>query len=168
MCPHISMHLIVRRRVRAVLHAYWVYFNPLPAHLSCAPALVQAFAFGATRLSLWLCGWACASVRLSLCARPTVGAPKCIFTYQSVQKALPCVYFFPHIPMHFLRQVHIFQIASFVQNLNIEISTFPALRTIARIHSCLSRFCIFPLFGTFYTRQPQKCPFGMSLYILKS
>ena len=70
--------------------------------------------------------------------------------------------------MHFLRQVHIFQIASFVQNLNIEISTFPALRTIARIHSCLFRFCIFPLFGTFYTRQPQKCPFGMPLYILKS
>ena len=66
MCPHISMHLIVRRRVRAVLHAYWVYFDPLPAHLSCAPALVQAFAFVATRLSLWMCGWACAPVRLSV------------------------------------------------------------------------------------------------------
>ena len=150
MCPHISMHLLVRRRVRAVLHAYWVYFDPLPAHLSCAPALVQAFAFVATRLSL--------------CARPTVGAPKCIFTYQSAQKALPCVYFFPHIPMHFLRQVHIFQIASFVQNLNVEISNFPALRTIARIHSCLSLFFVFPLSGTFFTRSSLKNVHLVCLY----
>lgn len=54
MCPHISMHLIVRRRVRAVLHAYWVYFDPLPAHLSCAPALVQAFVCAAVPLTVRL------------------------------------------------------------------------------------------------------------------
>ena len=54
MCPHISMHLIVRRRVRAVLHAYWVYFDPLPARLSCALALVQAFVCAAVPLTVRL------------------------------------------------------------------------------------------------------------------